>query len=67
MASVLALASIITIHEAGHFLAARLLGVHIQEFSVGVGPALLQGKVRTCVCHAAGLQAVSAPDRRSWT
>ena len=45
VASVLALASIITIHEAGHFFAARTLGVHIQEFSVGVGPTLLKRKV----------------------
>ena len=48
MASVLALASIITVHEAGHFFAARLQGVHIQEFSVGVGPQLLKWKVRCC-------------------
>ena len=48
IASVLVLASIITIHEAGHFFAARLQGVHIQEFSVGVGPQLLKYKVSCC-------------------
>ena len=52
MASVLALASIITVHEAGHFFAARLQGVHIQEFSVGVGPQLLKWKVRYSCCPA---------------
>lgn len=35
------LAFVILVHEAGHFLAARGLGMRVDEFSVGVGPRLL--------------------------
>ncbi len=35
---------IIVIHEGGHFAAARLCGVKVNEFSVGMGPKLLQKK-----------------------
>lgn len=38
------LAAIITIHECGHFLAARLQGIHVTEFSIGFGPALWKRK-----------------------
>ena len=31
---------LITVHEAGHFLAARLCGIEVQEFAMGRGPAL---------------------------
>ena len=32
----------IVIHEFGHFLAAKLMGVRVNEFSVGFGPALFK-------------------------
>jgi hypothetical protein len=35
-----ALAAIIAVHEAGHFAAARLQGIHVTEFSIGFGPRL---------------------------
>lgn len=35
---------LIMIHELGHFTVARLCGVHIEEFSIGMGPKLLQKK-----------------------
>lgn len=35
---------LIILHEAGHFWAARLCGIEVQEFSVGMGPLLLQRK-----------------------
>ncbi|MCL1828447.1 MAG: site-2 protease family protein [Oscillospiraceae bacterium] len=37
---------LITVHEVGHFVAARASGVKVSEFAVGMGPALLkkQGK-----------------------
>ncbi len=40
------LAAIITIHEAGHFLAARLQGIHVTKFAIGFGPTIakFQGK-----------------------
>ena len=33
---------IIGIHEFGHFLAAKLNGIQVNEFSIGMGPKLLQ-------------------------
>ena len=37
---------IIFIHEFGHFITARMTGVKVNEFSLGMGPAILkkQGK-----------------------
>lgn len=35
---------IIVIHEWGHFTAARLMKIKVNEFSVGMGPKLLQHK-----------------------
>ena len=31
---------LIALHELGHFLAAKLCGVRVNEFSIGMGPAL---------------------------
>ena len=31
---------LVAIHELGHFLAARLCGVRVDEFSIGMGPLL---------------------------
>ena len=42
LASLLALGLLIVIHEAGHFLAARLQGIRVNGFSVGFGPAVLK-------------------------
>ena len=33
---------LIAVHEFGHFMTAKLLGVRVNEFSIGMGPALLQ-------------------------
>lgn len=33
---------LIAVHEFGHFLTAKLLGVKVNEFSIGMGPLLLQ-------------------------
>ena len=35
---------IIVIHEAGHFTAAKLSGVRVNEFALGMGPALVKKK-----------------------
>ncbi|NLL46785.1 MAG: hypothetical protein GX250_08295 [Clostridiales bacterium] len=37
---------LVTVHELGHFIAAKSLGVKVNEFAVGMGPAILkkQGK-----------------------
>lgn len=33
---------LIAVHELGHFSAAKLLGVKVNEFSIGMGPAIVQ-------------------------
>ena len=33
---------LIAVHEFGHFSAAKLLGVKVNEFSIGMGPAIVQ-------------------------
>ncbi len=38
----LAIAILVTVHEFGHYLAARWLGVKVVRFSVGFGPVLLR-------------------------
>ena len=38
------LASIIFVHECGHFFAARSQNIHVSKFSVGFGPSLLSYK-----------------------
>ncbi len=39
--AVLVLGGLIFVHELGHFAAARLCGVEVEEFSLGFGPKLL--------------------------
>ena len=34
------LALLIFVHELGHFMAARLQGIHVNRFSIGFGPIL---------------------------
>lgn len=38
------LASIIAVHEWGHFTAARLQGIHVTQFAIGFGPPLISCK-----------------------
>ena len=38
---------LIAVHELGHFLAAKLFGVRVNEFSIGMGPAVWQRKKGT--------------------
>jgi regulator of sigma E protease len=35
---------LIVVHEAGHFTAAKLCGVRVNEFAVGMGPAIIKRK-----------------------
>ena len=36
------LAGIILVHESGHYLAARALGMEVEEFAIGFGPKIVQ-------------------------
>lgn len=40
--AVIVLLAMVTIHEFGHYVAGKILGFKINEFSVGFGPALLK-------------------------
>ena len=40
--SILIFGIIVTVHEFGHFICAKLSGIKVLEFSVGMGPKLLQ-------------------------
>lgn len=42
---ILGLGIIVFIHELGHFLMARLCGVDVEAFSIGMGPVLLRKKI----------------------
>lgn len=45
--ALLVLAAIVGIHEAGHFAAARLQGIHVTKFAIGFGPPLLKYQARS--------------------
>lgn len=42
LAFIVAIGLLVTVHEFGHFLVARLVGVKVLRFSIGFGPALLR-------------------------
>ena len=35
---------IISVHEFGHFIAAKKSGVYVEEFSIGMGPLIFKHK-----------------------
>ena len=40
LAAILVFGVLIAVHELGHFMAAKACGVRVNEFSIGMGPAL---------------------------
>ena len=40
LAAIAVLAVLIVVHELGHFMAARLQGIHVNRFSIGFGPII---------------------------
>jgi regulator of sigma E protease len=38
--AILAIGALIVVHEAGHYVAARLCGMRVERFSIGFGPAI---------------------------
>ncbi len=40
IAALIVFSAVIAIHEFGHFAVAKLCGVRVNEFSIGMGPAL---------------------------
>ena len=48
LAALLCLTVLVTIHEFGHFIVAKLMGIKVNEFAIGMGPKLLKwGKGET--------------------
>ena len=45
LAAIVLFGVLITVHELGHFLAAKGTGMLVTEFSIGFGPRLFQKKV----------------------
>ncbi|MCK4653970.1 MAG: RIP metalloprotease RseP [Candidatus Cloacimonetes bacterium] len=39
--ALIALGILVTVHETGHFIAARIFGVEVEKFSIGFGPKLV--------------------------
>lgn len=35
---------IVTVHEFGHFICAKISGIRVLEFSIGMGPKIIQKK-----------------------
>ena len=46
LVAVLAFGLIIFIHEFGHFIVARMCGVQVNEFAIGMGPKLFSVRGR---------------------
>ena len=42
LAAILIFGVLIAVHELGHFLAAKACGVRVNEFAIGMGPALFK-------------------------
>ena len=40
--TILAFGILIATHELGHFVAAKLCGIKVNEFSIGMGPAIFK-------------------------
>ena len=46
VAFIIVIAVCVVVHEYGHYITARILGVQVHEFAFGMGPVILQHKGR---------------------
>ncbi len=46
LAFIVAIALLVAVHEFGHFIVARKLGIKVEKFSIGFGPALFSWRSR---------------------
>ena len=49
LAALLIFGILIAVHEWGHYIAARICGVTVHEFSIGMGPKLYQREKKGCL------------------
>ena len=66
---ILGLSLIVFIHELGHYIAARISGVTVEAFSIGMGPVLLHKKIgvtdyRVSLIPIGGYCAMRSEERR---
>jgi regulator of sigma E protease len=47
LSAIMALAFLIVVHEAGHYVVARLCGMHVERFSIGFGPGIFKRKTKS--------------------
>lgn len=52
--AILGFSLIILVHEFGHFLFAKISGVHVEEFFIGLGPKLLKFKSKSGTTYGIG-------------
>lgn len=49
LVTILVFLMVVMIHEFGHFITAKLFGVHVIEFAVGMGPKLISKKYKETI------------------
>ena len=49
LAALIVFGVLITVHELGHFAAAKLVGMQVDEFAIGFGPKLYQTMIYVIV------------------
>lgn len=49
LAALIVFGVLITVHELGHFAAAKLVGMQVDEFAIGFGPKLYQTEEKSTV------------------
>lgn len=54
LAAVFVFGVLVTVHEFGHFITAKLTGMRVDEFAIGFGPKLYQQRM-VIPCTACGL------------
>ena len=47
LAAILVFGILVTVHEFGHFITAKLTGMRVDEFAIGFGPKLYQQRMGT--------------------
>jgi regulator of sigma E protease len=52
LAAIFVFGILVTIHEFGHFITAKLTGMKVEEFAIGFGPKIYQTKegIRSIRC-----------------
>ena len=70
LVAILCFLVLIVIHEFGHFIAAKLLGVRVNEFSVGFGPKIFSRRIgetqyKLCCVPFGGYCAMEGEDETS--